>query len=265
MLKTLYQTILTHLKEEFAEFAIPDSNFSLSPFGGSFPYFTITGKTFNLKRTLLKKKGGEKKLSFVEEFTVPTERAEKKGPYNQRAPILEIESVVVIKKPGTPQEEVQNLDSSQYGINDKEIILSDEYAGGTKLVVSYKSLGEEFSDRFDLKFELKIYEQDPVVLEQYSLLSISAIWGNMQNLVDQTYQYATGNIMADINIGELAFNGQTTDLSDKSISNLNFTITGIASFVITKTDGYHVIDQVKLGEHEGIVHNKDGLSVGYSK
>jgi hypothetical protein len=265
MLNTLFQNILSLLKEEFSEFGLTGSNYGLLPFSGSFPYVTITGEAFNLKKNLLKNKEGIKKLSLSETFMVPSSTAGKKGPYLLRAPVSEMESLLVIKKPGTDQEEVQSLDNSKYTINEKVVNLTDDYAGGTKLIISYKSLGEEFNDRFELLFILKIYEQDPIKLEKYSLLSISAIWGNMHSLIEHTYQYGTGTIMAEINLSELAFIGQTADVVDPSVSNLHFKITGIANFAKTRPDGYYEIERIELGENNTVSKDAEGVAIGFNK
>lgn len=262
MFYSLYQNILDFIKEDFEGFNLTDANFGLGPAGEKKPYFTIEEKSFDFKTPLLKKVDGTKLLAYSEKFSVPSQKTKKKGPFLLQAPVPELSSVLIIQNPNTVNETSSSLPESKFKITAKEITLTDEYVGGSELVVSYKSLGKKYTNRFILHFTLKIYEQNQGDLEKYSMLALPAIWTNYEKLIASSYKYAVGNLQTIINPSELSFNGQINGLDNESV-NLNYTVSGIATFIKTKIDGELLIKEVKLGDTQTIVNNEKGISIGF--
>jgi len=267
MLNSLYQNILAKLKEEFNEFELTDTNFGFTNPDKVYPFFSIEGQEFKLKTPQFKKAANKvKKHELTNELIVPSASVRKKGPYVLESPPVEITSILVVKKPGTSDESVTNLGTNEYSIDDNLLNLKNSYTDGTKVMVSYTSFGELYTDRFEQQFAIKIYEKDQAKLEKYSVLTLSAIWAGIGEMMSEKYRFATGNTEAHFDLSELSFLGQSNQYDEVSISILNFMVSGTAVFVKTKTDGFHLIKEVLIGEKEStVIDEHGGVSIGLIK
>ena len=265
MLYSLYQKILQILEEEFSGFGLDNTNFGMGPSNHENTFFTVEEKNFVLKVPILRKSETTRILNRSEKFTVPSQKADKNGPYYLASYLSQIEKILVIENPGSEKETSIVLNKKDYKTTSKTVSILQQYKGGTLLIINYKTQGFEFSDRFDLRFALKIFERDPVLLEQFSLLAIPAIWGNLHKLTKPLYLYTVGTLQTKINIKELLFKGQSKAQDIPFESCLNFVVSGNANFAKSKIEGDNILKQIVLSKRNGVVHNKKGDFMGFKE
>ncbi len=249
MLHTLYENIQTLLKQSLNGLNLKAENFGTAPPSQVRPYFQIAGETFLLKVPQLKRKEDTKQLDETEVFVSSNGNISDQNPYILKNSPSEITSVLILENKGTAQEMSTKIDSGQYTLASNELTLaSAKYAANTEIIVAYKYHGKEYSDRFEERFMLKIYDEDLAQLEKYALLSLPAIWAGMGTLVDETYDHSLGALRSKVSVSELVFEGQETIYQNPQYSMLKFRVNGIITFVETKSDGDQLIQKVKLND-----------------
>ncbi len=255
MLHTLYENIQTLLKQYLKGLKLPAASFGTAPPGQNRPYFQIAGETFVLKVPQLKRKEDVKQLDATEVFAISSGANSNAKPYALKNSPTEITSVLVLENKGTEQETTTKVESSQYTLDGNKLTLTNsKYTKGAEIIVSYKYRGIEYSDRFEERFTLKIFDEDLAKLEKYALLSLPAIWAGMGSLVNNTYSYSLGNLRTKVSVNELIFEGQETIYENPQMSMLRFRVNGVVTFVETKTDGNRTIEKISIND-TGLLQN----------
>ena len=107
----------------------------------------------------------------------------------------------------------------------------------------------KFSDRFELQFQLKVYEKDPIKRETYVMLVIPALWGDSQELFASPYHFRSGALKTEIQLSDLSFLGQVTKNETSEVTVLSFLLSGMVHYSKLKPNESQVIEKVLLEHH----------------